>query len=383
MSHHRPRDRRSVAVVGGLVIAMLLAACGGGDADDGDTGARETGEREPTASTSTSTTAPEPEWVMQEGGEECVCADGSDFVYFSRVDDPERVLLYFQGGGACFTAETCRFEDGTYKADTGPDDNPEGGEGIFDLDHPGNPFAGWSMVFVPYCTGDVHIGDATTVYAEGLTVEHNGFPNAMAAYRHLVETFPDATEVVVAGSSAGGVPAPIFAGYASDDLPDARVTALSDASGGYPSTPLVNTTIGSLWGAFRNVPDWPEAAGVTPEAFGIPDLFVLAGRHDPDIVFGRYDNAYDQVQRSFSALAGITGGLPEMLDLNEQRIEGAGVDLSVYVAPGEEHTILTRPELYDLTVEGRPFLDWVRTLIGGDPPGDVRCVDCGAPTATG
>ena len=370
MGHRR---HRLVAVACGLVLALVAAGCGG---DDDGSAARDPGPE--TTSTST-TTPPEPEWVMHEGGEGCTCADGSEFVFFSRVDDPERVVLYFQGGGACFTAEMCRFEDGTYKVRTGPDDNPEGGEGIFDLDHPGNPFAGWSMVFVPYCTGDVHIGDATTEYAEGLTVEHNGFPNGMAAYDHLVDTFPDATEVVVTGSSAGGVPVPMFGGFAADDLPDARVTVLADASGGYPSTPLVNTTIGSLWGAYRNLPDWPEAAGVTPEEFGIPDLFVLAGTHDPDIVMGRYDNAHDEVQRSFSALAGITGGLREVLDLNEQRVEAAGVDLSVYVAPGEGHTILGRPALYDLVVEGRSFLDWLTTLVSGEAPGDVRCVDCDSP----
>ena len=370
------RGRRIV-----MVVALLAgaAACGsdGGTADD-------TGGGGATSPTTPTTEAPEPEWVMHEGGDDCVCADGSDFVYFSRQDDPERVLLYFQGGGACFSEELCRFDSGAYDVSAGPDDDPAGDPGIFDLDHPDNPFRGWSMVFVPYCTGDVHLGDATAEYGPDLTVEHNGQPNARAGLDHLVESFPDAQEVFVAGSSAGGVPAPLYGGLVSDRLPDARVTVLADASGGYPSNPGVNLAIGQLWGVAASVPDWPVTRDVPQEEFGIPDIFTFAGTHDPDITMARYDNAWDGVQRTFVDLAGIgEGGLPALLDQNEQRVEGGGVDLSVYVAPGEEHTILGRAELYDLTVEGRSFLDWLTTLVAGQAPGDVRCVDCGAPPMDG
>ena len=32
------------------------------------------------------------------------------------------------------------------------------GDGIFNLEHPDNPFAAYDMVVIPYCTGDVHLG---------------------------------------------------------------------------------------------------------------------------------------------------------------------------------------------------------------------------------
>ncbi|MEZ5165655.1 MAG: hypothetical protein R2695_03885 [Acidimicrobiales bacterium] len=70
-----------------------------------------------------------PKWVAHEGGPDCHCADGSDYWFHSRTDDPTKVVLYFQGGGACFSEETCQFDDtGTYKVTTGPDDRP-GGDG--------------------------------------------------------------------------------------------------------------------------------------------------------------------------------------------------------------------------------------------------------------
>ena len=36
--------------------------------------------------------------------------------------------------------------------------------GIFNLDNPANPFADYTVVFAPYCSGDVHIGASDTVY---------------------------------------------------------------------------------------------------------------------------------------------------------------------------------------------------------------------------
>ena len=138
-----------------------------------------------------------------------------------RPADPEKVVLFFQGGGACFSADSCSFTDGTYKATTDAGDDPSNGTGVWDLDDPRNPLAGYSIVFVPYCTGDVHLGDATTEYAPGLTVQHKGYVNAIAAVDHLVSTFPAAREVVVTGESAGSIPSPFYAGLLSDRLPDA------------------------------------------------------------------------------------------------------------------------------------------------------------------
>ncbi|MDZ7673535.1 MAG: pectin acetylesterase-family hydrolase [Acidimicrobiales bacterium] len=358
-----------------LSLVAIVAACSG---DDDSASADETTTS--AAESTTTTTRPPPEWVMHEADEDCECADGSEYTYFSRTDDPEKVVLYFQGGGACFSAETCSFSDGTYKVTTGPADDPTGNPGIFDFDNEANPFAGWSMVFVPYCSGDVHLGDATTEYTDELTVEHNGYVNASQGLDHLVENFPDATDVFVTGSSAGGVPAPLFGGLVSDELPDADVGVLADASGGYSSNPTVNGTIGSLWGVEASIPDWEVTEDIDAAAFGIPDLFHLAGRHDASIRMARYDNAFDEVQRSFVDLAGLEGGtLLDVLDQNEQLVEGNGVDLSTYVAPGENHTILGRDDLYDLTVEGTAFLDWLAELVEGGMPGDVRCTDCGAP----
>ncbi len=52
-------------------------------------------------------------------------------------------------------------------------------------------------------------------------------------------------------------------------------------------------------------PTWPETANLTPEQWGIPDAFAYAGAHAPKVVMARHDHAFDSVQASFSAVAGV------------------------------------------------------------------------------
>jgi hypothetical protein len=260
---------------------------------------------------------------------------------------------------------------------TGSGDHPQADDGgIWDADNPHNPFADWSVVFVPYCSGDAFLGAAETVYGDDLLVRHNGAAHAQKGLDHVVERYPDLERLIVAGSSAGGAAVPWIAGLASDLLPDADIAALADASGAYPSDPTTNETISASWGATKSIPDWPILDGVDPSEVGISDLFTYAGLHDPSIRMARVDSAFDDVQAIFSSLAGLEGGTVELLDANEARTEAAGVPLDVYVAAGSQHTILPSDELYRLEVDGASFLDWLTTLVEGGSPGDVHCTEC-------
>ena len=55
------------------------------------------------------------EWQSIPGGPDCECSDGSPFEIWERPADPTKVMLYFEGGGACFSAETCGPDSQTYK----------------------------------------------------------------------------------------------------------------------------------------------------------------------------------------------------------------------------------------------------------------------------
>ncbi len=182
----------------------------------------------------------------------------------------------------------------------------------------------------------------------------------------------------MAGSSAGAVAAPLFAGLASDLYPDAKISVVADAAGAYPSNPFINSTIASLWGSFSILPDWPVNAGLTMEDWGVTELIIQTGLHDPNIRFARFDNAFDATQLSFAALAGFNAAnMDQLIRDNEERIEAAGVPVSSYLAPGLDHTILGKPEMYTLAVEGVSFNTWLTEFLSAtSPTEDVTCTKC-------
>jgi hypothetical protein len=357
-------------------LAATAAGCGDGDDDAAAPATTATKSPAPTAThTRSSTAAPgDHAWKRVSPGGDCQCADGSEFSFWTHKADAKKVVLYLQDGGACFSAKTCAPERDLYE--TRVNEGPIGQGGIFDFADERNPFADHSFVYVPYCTGDVHLGNTSAEYAPGLTVQHKGYVNGSAALDHLAATFPDATEVVVIGESAGSIPAPLYAGLVSDRLPDARITVLADSSGAYPDTPVINGLI-SAWASDTAIPRWPENPRLAPGQWSFPGLFVQSGRHDPQIVFARHDYAYDHEQQSRLSLVGIRAGdLLSRIDANETQIEDAGVDLLSYIAPGDEHTVLSDGPFYTETVNGEKLVDWVTRLIEGKPVDDVHCDKC-------
>jgi Pectinacetylesterase len=371
-----------------LALVGLLAACGGSDdGADGAASTTTTADATPAEETAGETVNPQEGSAVAAGweriapGGDCQCSDGSEYGIFVHEADPTKVVLFLEDGGACFSAETCAPDSGVYH--TSITEGPGSG-GVFDFADERNPFADFSVVFVPYCTGDVHLGDATTEYAPDLTIHHKGYVNGTAALDHLVATFPDATEVVVIGESAGSVAAPFYAGLVSDRLPDAKITVLANGSGSYPDLPEINALLADAWGFDAVAPAWPKRDGVTAEQWSFPGLYIESGRHDPGIVFARIDYAYDDRQEMWYPIVGIpVGDLLERMVANESQIENAGVNLATYIGPGTEHTVLTDGLFFTESVGGTSLLDWVTRLLAGEPVDDVQCVECAMAATAG
>jgi hypothetical protein len=320
-------------------------------------------------------------WERIVPGGECECADRSEFSFWVRQADAAKVVLFLEGGGACFDAITCAFTD----ADTYYDwnisalDDPEArsGMGIFDASRADNPFADFTFVYVPYCTGDFHLGDATTEYSPELTVQHKGWVNGTAAMTYLAEHFGDAAEVVVVGESAGGVAAPVYGGVVSELLRGAHVTVLADSSGALPESPELNTRSNEVWGTFETMPPWDVNAALTAEDWGFQRFWVQAGLHDPEIVMARFDHAYDTVQTQAMQRAGLDTSDPgTTMRANETTIEQAGVVQRSFTAPGTGHVVVGHNDFYETAVNGVALDEWVTDVISGENDADVTCDEC-------
>jgi hypothetical protein len=335
-----------------LLLACVVAGCGGGN--------------RPAAAASAA-------WKEITPGGDCECADGSRFAFFERRADPTKVVFFLDGGGACFDATTCAFVPESY--DWKINDDPSDEDGIFNFARVHNPFREYSFIYVPSCTGDLHLGDVSRRYSPQLTVEHKGFVNGTAALEHLRRIYPDAEQVVVLGKSVGSVAAPIYGGLVADLLPDARVTVLGAQSGHVPDNPELNRRLlEGVWGVHDNMPAWEVNKGLTAWDWGPPRFWIQAGLHDPEIVLARFDYAYDPTAaQSAKALGLDPSRLLASIDANEAAIERAGVVLHSYTAPGHGHGIFEWRRFYELQVNGEKFVDWVRSLIEGKPVEDVHC----------
>jgi Pectinacetylesterase len=321
-------------------------------------------------------------WEQVAPGGDCLCADGSEFAFWERQADPTKVVLYLDGGGSCVDATTCAFTglsaggEANYDWSIWGEDPAEEG-GIFDLTRADNPFADHSFIYVPLCTGDVHLGDATREYSPELTVEHNGFVNGTASLDYLAEHYPEATQVVVVGKSGGSMAAPIYGGLAADLLPDTHVTVFGANSGSMSDDPDLNAELGELWGTYANMPDWKENHGLTARDWGPRRFWIQAGLHNPEIVLALFDFAYDRERAEEAAATGQDPSqLLAVIDANEAAIESAGVVQHSYTAPGDGHTILEDDTFYETEVNGVTLVDWVDALITAEPLDDVHCDQC-------
>jgi pectinacetylesterase len=346
-------------------VTATVAGCGGGD----------------DAGTVTATTPAAWEKVIPGG--DCECADGSEFAFWERRAAPTKVVFFLDGGGVCFDAATCAFTglgtggEATYDWSIFGED-PAHEDGIFNFKRADNPFLDYSFVYVPSCTGDMHLGAVTREYSPTLTVEHKGFVNGTTALSYLAEHYPDAAQVVVVGKSVGSVAAPVYGGLVADLLPHAQVTVLGAQSGHVPDDPDLNAKLlGDRWGAYDNMPDWEVNNGLTSHDWGPPRFWIQASLHDRDIVLARFDYAYDEEAAKGAELLGLDPSkLLATIDANEAAIERAGVVMHSYTAPGSGHGILEWPRFYELEVNGEKLSDWVTRLIEGERVADVHCRHC-------
>jgi len=373
--------QRLVHSILGATVIVITMSCGGASdssSDDSDVDPSTAVSEAPvtTEVPTSDVSSSEPDivdWETVAAPADCMCADGSPYSYFVREADPTKVVFYLEGGGACFSSAMCAPGSNSYKQFIGAAPG-EDAAGIFDFANPQNPFADHSFVFVPYCSGDVHSGNVTKDYGDGVVIEHKGFVNASAALTTMIERFPNVVDLVVAGSSAGAFTTPLYAGVAADQLPNAKVAVIADSGGAVPDAIAVVT---ANWGSVKSLPDWPEFAGTTAAMMTPPYIFTKVAEHNPSITFMRHDYAYDRVLSSYAMMAGLSAdGLVEVMRSGEASIEATGVAVAAWVSPGDAHTILGRADFYTEELNGVRFLDWLLAFLGDASLADNYCVEC-------
>lgn len=332
------------------------------------------------------------------------------FSFFVKGGTTNNVLLLFEGGGACWHPMNCLYAR-TYKEAVVPIDDIIAADehpGILDTDHPDNVFRDWTLVYIPYCTADVHVGASDSAYqdiagaykGEPQTLRHRGFVNFQAVLHWLRLRLLAPYHVFVAGSSAGSYGASFAFPFVREAFPWSKVDLLGDAG------------IGVLGGTFAaDATRWqPQMATWVPglesgytREFDFADYTRIIADYYPWSHIAQFTTAWDGVQTSFlHIMLNVTepdtweSGWPSLwcdwnsgMLLNRARAEQAP-NYSSYVAAGTYHTILTSSEFFRERSAGTPFHSWIRKMVQGYPwpePWGLdslclpspNCSDCGDP----
>ena len=143
-----------------------------------------------------------------DGGNGPICIAGTPFSAFTREGNSDKLVIFEQGGGACWQD----FYNCNVLSEA--QEPPGPASGIFDFESKDNPYRDYSIVYMPYCDGSVFSGDndvfdpafgAAIGVPAAVVRFHRGLRNQTAGMDLARDTFPDAQKIHLIGHSAGGV----------------------------------------------------------------------------------------------------------------------------------------------------------------------------------
>ncbi|MBM4363078.1 MAG: hypothetical protein FJ104_10385, partial [Deltaproteobacteria bacterium] len=260
-------------------------------------------------------------WHAVEGTK---CRDGSPAGIYTHEGTADGLFFYLEGGGACSSPGFCNFNPasvatslsgtgetvlGSAAGAIGPRQQPgvyEGNvlRGVFDLSNAANPFKDWHMVYVPYCTGDVHFGSKENGTIPGVAAPQQfvGYRNMQKFVARVVPTFKDrVSQVVLAGSSAGGFGAALNASLVQDNFGEVPVDIVIDS--GPPFTDkympvCLQQRWRALWGLNDSMPpDCTECRQA--DGGGMLKLADFLQRKHPNSSIALISSVQDEVIRLF------------------------------------------------------------------------------------
>lgn len=365
-----------------LLVAATLASCGS------------------EARTPSLPELPPDAWTEVRPGGAARCADGSPYAFFVRPGSANGLVVNFMGGGACWNASTCHrpwaagasepgFYLGRVHLSAGVLSDPSSAVGLHAWNTPANPVADWHQVYLPYCTGDLHLGDATVVYADDLTVHHRGAANVRAALGWVADRFASPDHLFVTGCSAGAYASIFWTPLLRSTYPAARMAQLADSGAGVITRSFVADGLVG-WNVAASLPFF--VPGMPPDDLlrvdALERLYHHVGARYPDATLAQYNTLFDGVQTYFyGEMLNVLPDLGLALEWSDRMLASVDaleddvpsfhsyvVNYDFDLATGTPHCIVTRDDLYSLTADGTSFVDWLEALLDGRDAGNVRAV---------
>jgi len=250
--------------------------------------------------------------ILPGGESRCIFTDSTPYAAQVIPGDSDKLLVYFQGGGACWDETSTKLKFCT------TDSSPSSLNGIFNRDDPKNVHKDYTVVQMLYCSGDVFGGNVTQAYTDssGNLVKQMGLTNVQMTLDWIVaqqksgQLAPKLADLVVAGCSAGSLGAQLWGNQVVNQLSWDKASIMPDSYAGLfaPGVegPLVKD-YGFCTSGFLNQAntDKCNAGDITMRDI---DQQFLGDR--PDVAYAFIQSKTDSVQESFYIATAESMGQP-------------------------------------------------------------------------
>ena len=187
-----------------------------------------------------------------------LCLRGTEYTVDTREGSSDELVIFLQGGGACWEDFCSAFEETNYLRDFTT--------GILNPAFAGNPVADWDVVYLPYCDGALFAGDVDRMLpssalgggASGPSMGYQrGLQNLTAALDVAVAEFPDPSRILLTGVSGGAFGTITALPLVRYHYPDTEILVFNDSGVGVAKegdAEFINETLLAGWNASLLIP---------------------------------------------------------------------------------------------------------------------------------
>lgn len=296
---------------------------------------------------------------------DATCGDGTPTGIAVNVGTTNNLIVFFEGGGACWDATTCLVLQTSSNGPVGQAEfDAVGGSGLslFSREDPSSPFKDWSMVDVPYCTGDLHAGSTVVTYTTSdgdVPFNHTGHSNVLAYLKRLGATFESASRVAVVGTSSGGAGTLMNYPDLRRTWPDARMYLVDD------SAPLLvgdamSPTLRSAWTSAWDLS--PVLTQICGDDACEDDLSVVHASLAADFPSDRMALLSSRQDRVFASYVGLSGDeYQAQLELLASEVLAPSGAWQPFFVDGDTHSLLFDPT--SAASNGVTLQSWLTQMV--------------------
>lgn len=299
----------------------------------------------------------------------------------------DKLFIFLDGGGACFNGLTCNFNLDNFSEEDFYERLASEQSLLLNRESDENQFKDWNVIFVPYATGDVHVGTNPSADvpnngpSDQAMVGANNFSVILSDLNEYFTSIGGLSEVVFAGSSAGGFGVmPNYFQLKTSLANNVPTTAIIDAGQIFRDesllTPCLVEQWESLWNISASLPADLNTIVQQTYSYDIQKVYEYSSLKYPEDNFGflsYYEDGTNTVFYSFGqqncnyppqTLVSGAAFKSGLLDLKSEVLDNLD-NWKVFYKTGTSHTFLGDANLSQ-SINGTSLNQWLLQLRQGE-----------------